>query len=103
MKYEPFSICDCRKPENRTIHWGFDSSSHWRSYLYIPDDQADMEALKKILDELRDRYEGKTPFPPTVVIESTVKRKQVGFIFLIRLVNLFAFEVWIGRRRLTST
>ncbi|XP_066137475.1 ski oncogene-like isoform X2 [Euwallacea fornicatus] len=70
-------VCHVHRMESRTIHWGFDSNSHWRSYLHLPDDQADQEGLKKILDELRDRYEGKVPFPPSPEGESSVKRKQV--------------------------
>ncbi|XP_050302358.1 ski oncogene [Anthonomus grandis grandis] len=74
-----------RNVENRTVHWGFDSSSHWRSYLHIPDDESNVETFKKILDELRDRYEGKVPFPPPLVVENNVnKRKQIAASELVK-------------------
>ncbi|XP_076275283.1 ski oncogene-like isoform X2 [Rhynchophorus ferrugineus] len=66
-----------RNMENRTVHWGFDSSSHWRSYLHVPDEETDREALEKILDEMVDRYQGKIPFPSPPIVENTVKRKQI--------------------------
>ncbi|KAF7281886.1 hypothetical protein GWI33_004087 [Rhynchophorus ferrugineus] len=66
-----------RNMENRTVHWGFDSSSHWRSYLHVPDEETDREALEKILDEMVDRYQGKIPFPSPPIVENTVKRKQL--------------------------
>lgn len=65
--------------ENRTIHWGFDSTC-WRAYLQVCDDQIDREQFVKYLDELRDKYEGLVPFNPIppVPIESSLnglKRK----------------------------
>ncbi|XP_030745375.1 ski oncogene isoform X2 [Sitophilus oryzae] len=66
-----------RNLENRTVHWGFDSSSHWRSYLHVPDEESDKDNWEKILDEMLERYLGKIPFPPPPVVESTVKRKQI--------------------------
>ncbi|XP_060522748.1 ski oncogene [Cylas formicarius] len=65
-----------RNLENRTVHWGFDSSSHWRAYLHVPEDQEEREQYVKYLDELRDQYEGKASFPSPLA--ETVKRKQIS-------------------------
>nr|CAI5832402.1 unnamed protein product [Callosobruchus analis] len=92
-----------RRPENRTVHWGFDSAN-WRLYLKAPgaeqaiatDDsaptpvpEAEQERYRVALDEMRDRCEGRLAFPKeqkggveAVVVKeeghvSTLKRKQV--------------------------
>ena len=41
--------------ENRTCHWGFDSSN-WRSYLLIAKDQEEHEKLAKVLDEFKEQH-----------------------------------------------
>ncbi|CAG9863479.1 unnamed protein product, partial [Phyllotreta striolata] len=61
--------------ENRTVHWGFDSGN-WRSYLYVPIDHAERERFLKILDEMKEQYDGNLVFPPPIV-EPVIKRKQV--------------------------
>lgn len=64
--------------ENRTVHWGFDSTN-WRAYLLVCKDQINHEQYIKYLDEMMDRFEGKVPFPPPVDNNSnSLKRKQVG-------------------------
>ncbi|KAF5270623.1 hypothetical protein FQA39_LY01361 [Lamprigera yunnana] len=67
-----------RELENRTVHWGFDSSN-WRSYLHISKDQIDHERLTKYLDVIKDQYDGKVPFAPPIVDNTvnSMKRKQV--------------------------
>ncbi|GJQ81709.1 putative smad binding protein [Trypoxylus dichotomus] len=67
-----------RNLENRTVHWGFDSSL-WRSYMYICKDQIDHEQYTKYLDEMRDQYEGKISFPTPVTDNrvNNLKRKQI--------------------------
>ncbi|KAK9721097.1 c-SKI Smad4 binding domain [Popillia japonica] len=66
-----------RNLENRTVHWGFDSGL-WRSYMYICKDQIDHEQYTKYLDEMRDQYEEKIPFPTPVTDNgvNNLKRKQ---------------------------
>ncbi|KAB0794170.1 hypothetical protein PPYR_13790 [Photinus pyralis] len=67
-----------RDLENRTVHWGFDSSN-WRSYLHICKDQIDHERLTKYLDVIKDQYDGQVPFAAPVVDTNVtnMKRKQV--------------------------
>ncbi|KAK5641794.1 hypothetical protein RI129_010341 [Pyrocoelia pectoralis] len=67
-----------RDLENRTVHWGFDSSN-WRSYLHICKDQIDHERLTKYLDVIKDQYDGKVPFASPIVDSNVtnMKRKQV--------------------------
>lgn len=69
-----------RNLENRTVHWGFDSSN-WRSYLHVPRDHADYEQFVKILNEMREMFEGTLGFPPPIVVEPVIKRKQVSIFF----------------------
>lgn len=69
-----------RRPENRTVHWGFDSA-RWRCYVQVPEDREDRRRLEKALDEMGERYEGKAAFPAPVA-EPVIKRKQVGGFFL---------------------
>ncbi|CAG9812621.1 unnamed protein product [Phaedon cochleariae] len=63
-----------RDLENRTVHWGFDSCN-WRNYLLVPRDHGDYEHFVKILDEMKEQYEGNVPFSPPIV-EPVIKRKQ---------------------------
>ncbi|KAG5898448.1 hypothetical protein JTB14_036529 [Gonioctena quinquepunctata] len=63
-----------RNLENRTVHWGFDSCN-WRNYLHVPIDHQEYEQFVKILNDMRDQYEGNLAFPPPVV-DPIVKRKQ---------------------------
>lgn len=72
--------------ENRTVHWGFDSTS-WRSYTLVDETQTDHKQYYKYLDDMRDQFEGKTPFAPPPRIDNNmanVKRKvnkKVGCSF----------------------
>ncbi|XP_039301040.1 ski oncogene [Nilaparvata lugens] len=46
-------VCHAHRPhENRTCHWGFDSSN-WRAYLLLCQDQADLEHLATLLDRFK--------------------------------------------------
>lgn len=56
-----------RNLENRTCHWGFDSSN-WRSYLLLVDEQPDHERRAKLLDYFKEQHSG---------TETNNKRKQV--------------------------
>nr|XP_023025418.1 ski oncogene-like [Leptinotarsa decemlineata] len=62
--------------ENRTVHWGFDSCN-WRRYLHVPLDHAEHGQFVKILNDMRDQYEGHLAFPAPVV-DPIIKRKQVS-------------------------
>ncbi|XP_018564799.1 ski oncogene [Anoplophora glabripennis] len=64
-----------RDLENRTVHWGFDSCN-WRCYVHVPIDHEDYKQFAKILDDMREQYEGKMAFPPPAV-DPVIKRKQV--------------------------
>lgn len=69
-------VCHVHKNlENRTVHWGFDSSN-WRNYIRIPKDHIDKKQFEKYLDEMQEQYENKIPFPSTIV-ETAIKRKQM--------------------------
>jgi hypothetical protein len=57
--------------ENRTCHWGFDSSN-WRSYLLIAKDQDEHEKLSKVLEKFKEQHDG------TANTLHQSKRKQVG-------------------------
>lgn len=57
--------------ENRTCHWGFDSSN-WRSYLLIAKDQEEHEKLAKVLDEFKEQHDN------TASSSQHNKRKQVN-------------------------
>lgn len=71
-------VCHIHKhfSENRTVHWGFDSSN-WREYLKIGKDQQDQEQCKKYLDELKEQFDGNMPFSLPQNIYAGMKRKQV--------------------------
>jgi hypothetical protein len=56
--------------ENRTCHWGFDSSN-WRSYLLIAEDQEGHENLAKVLEKFKEQHDN------TVNTLQHNKRKQV--------------------------
>ena len=42
--------------ENRTCHWGFDSSN-WRSYLLMAKDQDNRERVKEVLEYMKARFD----------------------------------------------
>ncbi|XP_057659461.1 ski oncogene [Diorhabda carinulata] len=74
-----------RNLENRTVHWGFDSSN-WRYYLHVPKEHAqdNYEQFVSILNDMTQQYEGKIAFPtppppptPTPTVVEPIKRKQV--------------------------
>lgn len=49
-------VCHVHKPENSTLHWGFDSTN-WRAYLHVGLDEEHREKYTKILDELKERQQ----------------------------------------------
>ncbi|XP_045475944.1 ski oncogene [Harmonia axyridis] len=65
-----------RNLENRTVHWGFESSK-WRSYILVPKDQPEYEQRVKYLDDMMLMYEDKLAFPPPQVVEAVTHRKQI--------------------------
>lgn len=70
-----------RNLENRTVHWGFDSSN-WKAYILVPEEQEDKERCLRLLDEMAERYEGKVPFPPVLPnFKNILKRKEVSVLF----------------------
>jgi hypothetical protein len=56
--------------ENRTCHWGFDSSN-WRSYLLIAKDQENHEKLSEVMEKFKEKHS-------TANSLQHIKRKQVG-------------------------
>lgn len=76
-----------RDLENRTVHWGFDSCN-WRDYILVPKEHTDYEQFEKILDEMKEQYDGKAPFPTPVPVEPVIKRKQVRVCHMIKLLLL---------------
>lgn len=72
-------VCHVHKQfsENRIVHWGFDSAN-WRVYLHVYKDQVDYEQYGKYLDNMKEQYDGKMPFPTPTVIDSGMKRKHVS-------------------------
>ncbi|KAG8225722.1 hypothetical protein J437_LFUL008107 [Ladona fulva] len=74
-------VCHAHRPsENRTCHWGFDSSN-WRAYLLLAKGQS--ERLAEALDAFKRLYHPATPSSTTVtpnpaVAPPTGKRKQAG-------------------------
>ncbi|XP_044760496.1 ski oncogene [Coccinella septempunctata] len=72
-----------RNLENRTVHWGFESSK-WRSYILVPKDQPDYEQRVKYLDDMMLMYEEKMAFPPPQAVEPVNHRKQILASELIR-------------------
>ena len=60
--------------ENRTCHWGFDSSN-WRSYLLLTRDQQNYEKIEKFFQELKDKN----------FILKTKRKLEVCYIFKIKL------------------
>ncbi|XP_047109539.1 ski oncogene isoform X2 [Schistocerca piceifrons] len=66
-------VCHAHRAlENRTCHWGFDSSN-WTRYLHAAEDQAEHERLSKLLDAFKEQASsGPPPQPPP----ATLKRKQ---------------------------
>lgn len=60
-----------RFKENRTCHWGFDSSN-WRSYILIAEDQDEYEKLSKVLEKFKEQHDN------TANTFQHSKRKQVG-------------------------
>lgn len=63
-------VCHAHRAlENRTCHWGFDSSN-WRAYLHVAEDQAEHERLAKLLDAFKRQAS-------TNNAVTTLKRKQV--------------------------
>jgi SKI/SNO/DAC family/c-SKI Smad4 binding domain len=61
-----------RRPENRTCHWGF-NSSNWRAYLLLDEDQENADQYQEVLKELKQRRVEKFDKPH--------KRKQVSPFF----------------------
>lgn len=48
-----------KREENRTCHWGFDSSN-WRNYLHVDLDEENRENYTNLLDELKEREKQET-------------------------------------------
>ncbi|CAG0889828.1 unnamed protein product [Cyprideis torosa] len=69
MSPEHFVSHVCRRRENRTVHWGYDSS-HWRSYILLADDQERCDKLQVHLDDFKNRFD------PEVKPQNLHKRKQ---------------------------
>jgi hypothetical protein len=68
-------VCHVHKhfSENRTVHWGFDSAN-WRVYLRVAKDQQDHDQCVKYVDDLKEQFDGKMPFP---AVCAGLKKKQV--------------------------
>lgn len=47
-------VCKNKPKENRTCHWGFDSTK-WRSYIHVALEETNMEKCTKMLDEICGR------------------------------------------------
>ncbi|XP_049853511.1 ski oncogene-like isoform X2 [Schistocerca gregaria] len=62
-------VCHAHRAlENRTCHWGFDSSN-WTRYLHAAEDQAEHERLSKLLDAFKEQASSGPP-------PASLKRKQ---------------------------
>lgn len=68
-------VCHSHEPENRTCHWGFDSS-RWRRFLLVADEEQEKEKCVALLDELAARESPTVP-PVAVKQQPPLKRKQV--------------------------
>ncbi|XP_077059649.1 v-ski avian sarcoma viral oncogene homolog b isoform X2 [Siphateles boraxobius] len=54
-----FVVHSHKRQENRTCHWGFDSSN-WRAYILLDQDYSDKEestTLQQLLDELKGKFD----------------------------------------------
>lgn len=47
-------VCKDKPKENRTCHWGFDSSK-WRAYLHVAFTENNRDNFTKFLDDIKDR------------------------------------------------
>ncbi|XP_076315764.1 ski oncogene-like [Tachypleus tridentatus] len=56
MSPEVFVCHAHRAKENRTCHWGFDSSN-WRAYLMIAKEEGNREKVKQHLEDVKTRFE----------------------------------------------
>ena len=70
--------------ENRTCHWGFDSSN-WRSYLLIAKDQDEHEKLSEVLEKFKEQHD-------ITANKLQHKRKQVSSVILNISSDLFFFS-----------
>ncbi|XP_037875941.1 uncharacterized protein LOC101744016 isoform X1 [Bombyx mori] len=70
-------VCHSHETENRTCHWGFDSS-HWRRFLLVADEEQDQEKCIALLDDLaaRDEAAALAPLPLKHHHQLPLKRKQ---------------------------
>lgn len=70
-------VCHSHKAlENRTCHWGFDSSN-WRAYLLLAKDQESKDKLQEVLEQIKARFD----------LGNKYKRKQVGRVSLFPTIN----------------
>ncbi|XP_028029371.1 ski oncogene [Bombyx mandarina] len=71
-------VCHSHETENRTCHWGFDSS-HWRRFLLVADEEQDQEKCIALLDDLaaRDEAAALAPLPLKHHHQLPLKRKQI--------------------------
>ncbi|XP_044739627.1 ski oncogene [Chrysoperla carnea] len=79
-------VCHAHRDlENRTCHWGFDSTN-WRTYLHVcKEQQVDREKMEHVLDLLKEQYDGTAAFPPAPITNNTNhKRKQIPMDDIIK-------------------
>jgi hypothetical protein len=83
-------VCKDKPKENRTCHWGFDSSM-WRSYVHVALDEPNRESLNKILDEISEREQDFLRHDQQIIMDNVdvyqLKRK-VSLAFIYRTPNL---------------
>jgi len=57
-------VCHSHSPENRTCHWGFDSSN-WLTYLQLSEDytKEEKERHTKVMEDFKNRYQQQQQCP----------------------------------------
>ena len=83
-------VCHAHRPlQNRTCHWGFDSSN-WRSYLLVARGQPDYDVAVKLLNYLKETNSSSTTTVTATTVTTTTSTQQppcnkrkVSFFFII--------------------
>ena len=69
-------VCHAHRPlQNRTCHWGFDSSN-WRSYLLVARGQPDYDVAVKLLNYLKETNSSSTTTVTATTVTTTTSTQQ---------------------------
>lgn len=83
-------VCKDKPKENRTCHWGFNSSS-WRAYIKVAPDESDLDKCNKLLDEIAEKeLEYDRQFERELDEGSQLKRKVSNKKILQK--NIYSFK-----------